>query len=116
MKNNEDDEERGEGARLIPMTSFGSISMASVASESTAFTAPYHGLMLRQLFASLAWSILGWYGPKVLVENENSIANKKIPVQVTKAGDVILDPSLSYPLVNPPAIPCKTKMCIQVGY
>jgi hypothetical protein len=106
-----DDEESGEGVRLNPLQSFGSISSsaASVAGSLELNVVKWHEhsvVMIRQLVVSLAFSALGWYGPRYLIDHEEGIEKKQAPYQTTAAGDVILDFTLNQPLVDPPTISC----------
>lgn len=63
-------------------------------------------VLTRKFIFSLLLSIVAWYGPKQYAAHENHIAKKKIPVQKTQQGEIVLDALLNQPLVNPPTIPC----------
>jgi hypothetical protein len=70
---------------------------------------------VRDLVIGILVLALGWYGPRYMVQPIVSLLLRngqdegeatEPPYQMTKEGDVILDFSLNYPLVDPPMIPC----------
>jgi hypothetical protein len=62
---------------------------------------------VRDLLVSVCFLLLGWYGPKKLKPSEEYLQQRLIPYQVLSSGDVILDLSLNYPVVDPPTVPCE---------
>lgn len=63
----------------------------------------WRSLLLEQV-AVWAFALLAWNVPRYLISHDVSIRTKLPPFQVTAAGDVILDPELNRPLVDPPTI------------
>jgi hypothetical protein len=67
---------------------------------------PYyrHG---RDLLVSISFFLLGWFGPKYRLPSEEYLEEREIPYQILSTGDVVLDLSLNYPLIQPPTVPCE---------
>jgi len=85
--------------------------LASVTQQLPPATAAgVQALLVRQFIVSFLWALVGWYGPRYWIYHETEMAHKEPPYQKLNSGEVILDFTLSYPLVYPPTIPCK---CIQ---
>lgn len=60
----------------------------------------------KQVGLSLAIFFVGWLGPDLFRPSEEALRSKKLPVQTTAAGDVILDFQIYHELVDPPMFPC----------
>jgi hypothetical protein len=90
-----------------PPTKSGSSRLSrSLSTDGTPLSSERESLRLaKQAAASLCFAMAGWYYPRYLVSQEDSIANQTVPYQTTAAGDVILDFLLNQPLVEPQTVP-----------
>lgn len=79
---------------------------SSAGPEPVSLTHPCYmkSCLPRQLFTCTCLSIFGWYAPSKL-RSVIGMTMKKIPYQALDSGDIILDQSLNYPLVDNVTIP-----------
>lgn len=61
--------------------------------------------LLRQLVASVCFSLVGWYYPRYLISTESSIVSKPVPLQKLSSGDVVLDMTLNHPRPDHEMVP-----------
>jgi hypothetical protein len=68
--------------------------------------------MRREVVAVILGTMLSWHVPRYLIQNEAQIALKRPPYQVLQTlNEVVLDPALNLPWIDPPTIPCKSLEC-----
>lgn len=71
---------------------------------------------VRDLLVSVAFFVLGWWGPKYMLPSEEFLQQRQIPYQVLNStNEVILDLSLNNPLVQPPTVPCKSEVILRIS-